>query len=120
MRRLGRSVFFLLLFIPVFAHGHVYMLESFPPENAVLYESPEKVSLTFVGSVEPMFSTIEVFNSNGMKVSKKSICKEDDTIMEAELEKDLPSGEYTVKWKCMSLDGHKQTGEFKFKIDRNK
>jgi methionine-rich copper-binding protein CopC len=106
-----------LLFIPVALFAHVYQLECNPPENAVLSQPPEKVTITFLGSVEPVFSKVEVFDMNGNKVSKKTICREDDTIMEAELDKNLPAGEYTVKWMCMSLDGHKQKGEYTFKIE---
>ena len=92
-------------------------LYGYPPENAVLFKSPEKVTITFLGSIEPVFSKIEVYDKNGKKVSQKTICREDDTIMEAELDRNLPAGEYRVKWKCMSLDGHKQTGEYTFKIE---
>lgn len=64
-----------------------------------------------------MFSKIEVFDQNGKKVSKETRCTQDDTVMEVALEKGLPPGTYTVKWKCMSLDGHKQTGEYTFRIE---
>ncbi len=106
-----------VLLIPVALVAHVYQLECSPPQNAVLSEAPEKVTITFLGSVEPAFSKVEVFDKSGKKVSKKTICREDDTIMEAELDKDLPAGEYKVEWKCMSLDGHKQKGEYTFKIE---
>ena len=107
----------LLFVLPALSTGHVYIMESYPTENAVLNESPEKVTLTFLGSVEPMFSKIEVFDKDGKKVSEKTACREDDTIMEVALIEKLPPGTYTVKWKCMSLDGHKQTGEYTFKIE---
>ena len=115
MKRL--AALFAILLIPVTLFAHVYQLESYPPENAVLSESPEKVSITFLGSIEPVFSKIEVYDKNGKKVSKKIKCREDDTTMETELDRNLPAGEYRVKWKCMSLDGHKQKGEYTFKIE---
>jgi copper transport protein len=105
-----------MLLIPVALFAHVYQLECYPPENAVLSESPKKVTITFLGSVEPAFSKTEVFDMNGKKISKKTTFREDDTIMETELGKNLPDGEYKVKWRCMSLDGHKQKGEYTFKI----
>lgn len=116
MKKLFILIGIVVTLYPVVTFGHVYLLECNPPENGVMSEPPEKISMTFVGSVEPMFSKIEVSDSNGKIVSKKTECKEDDTIMETELDKNLPPGEYTVKWKVMSLDGHKQTGEFKFSI----
>lgn len=43
--------FFILtaIVIPVISSAHVYILESFPPENSVMYESPKTVAITFVG-----------------------------------------------------------------------
>lgn len=104
----------LLIVIPGFVSSHVYILEQNPPPDAVLKAPPKKVRIVFVGSVEPVFSRIEVFDPNGKKVSKKSKCLEDDTIMEVALQENLSPGKYTVKWICVSLDGHKQTGEYTF------
>jgi copper transport protein len=115
MKRL--AALFAILLIPITLFAHVYQLECYPPKNAVIYESPKKVTITFLGSIEPAFSKVEVFDKSGKKVSKKTICREDDTVMEAELDKNLPAGEYKVKWKCMSLDGHKQKGEYTFNIE---
>jgi methionine-rich copper-binding protein CopC len=108
--------FFVL--IPVIVDAHVYMMETNPEPNAILRESPKMVTITFLGSIEPAFSKIEVFDKSGKKVSKKKTkCREDDTIMEVELEEELAPGEYTVKWLCMSLDGHKQKGFYTFTIE---
>ncbi len=111
------SYIFLLLLIPAMAYPHVYLLECSPEQDSVLKTSPEKVRITFVGNIEPFFSKIEVFDQNGKKASKKKMkFFEDNTIMEVELQDNLEPGKYTVKWKCMSLDGHKQTGEYTFTI----
>ncbi len=107
----------MMIFIPVLVSAHVYILEYNPEQDAILDAPPEKITITFVGTVEPLFSKIEVFDSEGNKVSKKKTeFKEDDTVMEVALKKELDSGEYTVKWVCMSLDGHKQKGEYTFTI----
>jgi methionine-rich copper-binding protein CopC len=107
----------MMVFIPMFASAHVYILECNPDQDAVLETPPEKITITFVGSVEPFFSKIEVFDSEGNRVSeKKAEFSEDDTVMEVALKKELDTGEYTVKWACMSLDGHKQTGEYTFTV----
>jgi len=111
----------ILILISVFAiispaTAHIYVLESSPEPNSTVEKSPHIVRITFVGSLEPAFSKIEVYNEKGEKVSGKTIFKEDDTIMEVELKENLPSGKYTVKWKCMSLDGHLQKKQFFFYI----
>ena len=110
----------LLLVFPTNINAHVRMLDSFPPENSILNEPPEKVTLTFLGSVETVFSKVAVYDFSGNKVSKRETFREDDTVMEVSLDKNLPSGQYTVKWTCMSLDGHKQTGKYTFRVDHRK
>lgn len=108
---------FVLLLIPLPVFGHVYILECNPEQDAILDAPPEKITITFVGTVEPVFSKIEVFDSEGNKVSgKKTEFSEDDTVMEVTLKENLNPGKYTVKWTCMSLDGHKQTGEYSFTL----
>lgn len=115
MKKSALSVL-LLLAIPVVAFSHVYLLECYPAQDAEMKEAPEKVTITFVGSVETAFSKIEVFDPKGEKVSEKTRFLENDTVMEVDLGGDLKPGVYEVKWVCMSLDGHKQKGEYKFTI----
>jgi len=115
MRRTLCIIIFLLA-IPSIVFAHVYLLECSPEQNAVLDKAPEKVTIAFVGSVETAFSKIEVFNADGTKVSKKTSYSDSDTVIESALDDGIGPGEYTVKWKCMSLDGHMQTGEYKFTI----
>jgi methionine-rich copper-binding protein CopC len=106
----------LLFAIPGVCHSHVHILECDPQQGAVVTAPPAKVRITFGNSVEPLFSAVEVFDGTDKKVSGRTQFLEDDTIMESELQENLVPGEYTVKWKCMSLDGHKQTGSYNFKI----
>ncbi len=115
MKRLRIFTLFFIL-VPAIVYAHVYLRECSPAIDEVLTSSPKKVIITFVGSVEPAFSRIEVFNEEGKKLSKKTKFLEDDTVMEVELSEVLKSGTYTVKWLCVSLDGHKQTGSYKFTI----
>ncbi len=102
--------------LPLIVNAHIRMLQSSPEPDSVLNTSPGKVSITFLGSVEPAFSKIEVYDEKGNRVSKKTTFSDNDTTMEVELEKNLPPGVYTVKWKCVSIDGHKQNKEFRFTI----
>jgi methionine-rich copper-binding protein CopC len=110
------AVFVLLLLVPAVLYAHVYLRGTDPENGAVLDSCPGKVTMTFVGSLEPAFSKIEVFDQEGNKVSKKTTFRESDSVMEVELQEDLKPGEYTAEWLCVSLDGHKQKGSFAFII----
>ncbi len=111
-------IILLLLVIPVFAYPHAYLMESHPEESAMLSESPQKVSLHFLGFLEHFFSRIEVHDNEGNKVSKKTRLTdgEDGTVMDTDLMSNLTSGEYTVKWLCISKDGHRQDESYKFTV----
>jgi methionine-rich copper-binding protein CopC len=115
MRKLPIFIVFLLL-VPAVSAAHVYLLECSPAQDAIVEEAPGKVTVTFVGSVETAFSKVEVFGPDGEKVSGETEFLENDTVMEAVLEEDLQPGVYKVEWVCMSLDGHRQTGSYKFTI----
>lgn len=114
MKRL--AVLLALLLMPALAYAHVYLRSTEPAEGAVLDKAPQKVSVTFVGSVETAFSKVEVFAPDGEKVSDKTSFHESDSVMEVGLKEELPAGVYTVKWHCVSLDGHSQKGLFKFTV----
>jgi methionine-rich copper-binding protein CopC len=114
MKRLG--IFLVFLVIPALVSAHVYIRSVEPQEDAALAEAPKTVKMMFIGSLEPAFSKIEVFDAEGGKISKKPAFSEYNSIMEVELDEELGSGTYTVKWKCMSKDGHSQKGSFSFSV----
>ena len=106
----------LLIALPAIAYSHTSLLSSDPPRNAVLQSPPQKVTVNFLGAAEPAFSKLEVFDSKGNKVSKKAKFLEENTVMEVELSEGLKSGEFSVKWICIGLDGHKTQGSYKFTV----
>jgi methionine-rich copper-binding protein CopC len=117
MKKFSAIIFFLLV-IPSLAYPHAYLIETHPEEATTLTESPHKVSLHFLGFLEHFFSKVEVYDSEGSKVSNKTKLSdgEDGTVMVAELINDLNPGEYTVKWICISKDGHSQNDSYTFTV----
>jgi methionine-rich copper-binding protein CopC len=106
----------LFLVFPAAVSAHTHMRQCSPKQGAVVTAPPKSVSLTFSNSIEPTFSTLTVVDSSGKMVSGKTVFLEGNTVMETNLLKDLTPGTYTVKWKCVSLDGHKQTGSYTFTV----
>ena len=118
MKRNKILPFFIVLWlIPALGFAHVGMLNSAPAKNGFLSSSPEKVTIKFGGELEPAFSKVEVFDQNDKKVSGKITFLKSNKVMESELDENLPPGMYTVKIKCMSLDGHKIKEEYTFIIE---
>jgi methionine-rich copper-binding protein CopC len=108
--------FLFMLMLPTLSFSHSPIREAVPSSGDVLITSPEKVTIKFGKPFEPVFSKIEVFDKDGNKVSEKTKYLEDDTIMEVGIKKNVNPGEYTAKWKCMSLDGHNKSGHYKFTV----
>ncbi len=114
-----KNIFFVIAFfliLPQSVLSHVDLRETIPSEKAVLEIPPEKVVISFFGVIETNFSKIEVFDWNGDKVSLKTLVSEDASVMEVGFSKKLMPGEYTVKWLCVSTDGHKVKGSYKFTL----
>jgi methionine-rich copper-binding protein CopC len=111
------AFFIVLCLIPALGFAHVGMLNSSPAKNGFVSSSPEKVTIKFGGELEPAFSKVEVFDENDKKVSGKTIFLNSNKVMESELDDNLPLGMYTVKVKCMSLDGHTIKEEYTFIIE---
>ena len=118
MKKNNILAFFIALWlIPALGFAHVGMLNSSPAKNGFVSSSPEKVTVKFGGALEPAFSKLEVFDQDDKKVSGKTIFLKSNKVMESELDENLPPGMYTVKIKCMSLDGHKIKEEYTFIIE---
>jgi methionine-rich copper-binding protein CopC len=116
MRTLTLSALAMLsLASPAFAHA---MLErASPPVGSDVPAPPHAVTLTFTEGVEPLFSTIELRDSNGavLATGKPQIDHGNNRrlIVEVPL---LGSGSYTVTWHVTSVDTHKTEGSFRFTV----
>ena len=118
MKKTKILTFFIALWlIPALCFAHVGMLNSSPAKNGFVSSSPEKVTIKFGGPLEPAFSKIEVFDEKDKKVSGKTTFLKSNKVMESGLDENLPPGMYTVKIKCMSLDGHSIKEEYTFIIE---
>ena len=118
MKRNTILTFFIAFWlIPSLCFAHVGMLNSSPAKNGFVSSSPEKVTIKFGGPLEPAFSKVEVYDENDKKVSGKTIFLKKNKVMESVLDENLPPGIYTVKIKCMSLDGHTIKEEYNFFIE---
>ncbi|TMA11965.1 MAG: copper resistance protein CopC [Deltaproteobacteria bacterium] len=103
--------------IPSQSQGHAFPIHSEPRVGWTITTPPLKVTIWFDGELEPVFSTITVYNSVKQRVDKgNSRLNAADASM---LEVDLPAlapGVYRVYWKALSKDTHVIEGDFSFTI----
>ena len=121
MRYLLASVFVVLAILavtvaPVIAHAE--LLRSVPEANAALDHAPAQIELFFSEALEPSFSTIAVYRSDGTRVDNADsrVDVSDPAHLTASL-RSLADGVYTVSWKALSsVDGHVTSGAFPFAV----
>ena len=108
-----------LLLLPSLAWSHAFPDHSDPRVGSEVKSSPAQVKIWFDGGIEPLFSTLDVFDSNHNKVDKGDgqVDPKDNTVLEVSLPP-LPPGTYTVSWSVIALDTHHTEGTFKFSIGR--
>ena len=110
----------LLLTVSLFpssAWGHAFPDHSDPRVGSTVKTPPSKVQIWFDGGIEPLFSSLQVFDANRKQVDKgdSQVDPKDNTVLEVSLPP-LPAGTYTVVWSVIALDTHHTEGQFKFTI----
>ncbi|MGH6955149.1 MAG: copper homeostasis periplasmic binding protein CopC, partial [Caulobacteraceae bacterium] len=103
----------------VFAAGpalaHARLVASSPAANAVT-APPGEIVLRFSERLEQGFSSIELMKADGAKVAATSTVSPDRTAMTAKPAQPLTPGVYMVMWKALSVDTHRSSGDFAFKV----
>jgi copper resistance protein C len=125
MRLLQRMVLvFLALLLgiaafQVLAQAHAFPLRSDPRVGWTIPVSPPKVTIWFDGELEPVFSTITVYNSTKEQVDKGNsrVSGPDASVLEVDLPP-LAPGTYHVYWKALARDTHVTEGDFTFAINK--
>jgi copper transport protein len=107
-----------LMLAPGRVSAHAFLDRSDPAANAVIPGPPAEVRLWFTEPLEPDYSSAELFDANGTKVTTPSSRIGDDPKqLILPLPEDLPTGTYTVQWRNVSTaDGHPQSGYLPFTI----
>ncbi|MGA1591538.1 MAG: copper resistance CopC family protein [Candidatus Nanopelagicaceae bacterium] len=117
MKKLFLILFLLFLISP--ASAHTSLVSSLPESGAVLNEVPSEVRLKFnedlllIDTKNP--NRIEVINGIGQVVSGMTMVDGPEIYTPLDLSFE-PSGEYTVKYRVVSADGHPIEGEYQFTV----
>jgi copper resistance protein C len=120
-KKIGGALLGLLLIvpliIPVSSWGHAFPDHSDPRVGWELKTSPAQVKIWFDGRIEPLFSSLQVFDANHKEVDKgdSRVDPNDQTLLEVSLPP-LPPGTYEVSWSVVAIDTHHTEGRFKFTI----
>jgi copper transport protein len=98
--------------------AHASLARSEPVANAVLEESPQRITIWFTEPIAPEFSRIQLFDAAGTQVDNgdSQVDENDPQVLFVTIPS-LPDGLYTVSWRNVSsIDGHSVRGSFLFTI----
>ena len=111
------SFFVFLNILPKISWGHAFPDHSDPKVGATVSASPLSVRIWFDGDLEPVFSTIAVYDAGGRRMDKKDghVDASSPELLEVGLPS-LPAGTYRVFWNIVARDGHRTKGDFTFVI----
>lgn len=99
----------------VFAHASLVKAE--PARRAVLSTSPKQIRLWFNEEIEADYASLSVLDSDGNALTDRKPLVHPDDPKSIFLElPDLSSGQYTVKFRVLSVDGHVVDSDFKFTV----
>ena len=118
MTRLLKSAIILgALAMPSHSWAHAMLLKAEPAVGAVVSTAPQQLVLHFSEGVEPVFTTVIVTDTRGVRMDGGVVGRAEDDIktLFVPLRK-LPPGDYKVEWHATSVDTHKTNGKFGFTV----
>lgn len=98
------------------AQAHDRLTSSDPTSGASLESAPKEIELTFSADVQDVGGSVELVDGDGKAVSTGSPVTEGSTVTTA-VEDDLAAGDYTVRWRVVSSDGHAISGVIDFTVE---
>lgn len=94
--------------IPMLAQAHAALVRSEPARRATLSKPPTQIRLWFNERLEPAYASIKLFGADGTKqieTRNAAVDAADPKLLVLELPP-LAPGQYTVKYRVLSVDGH--------------
>ena len=119
MKRLFGALLLVIFLTPINAYAHSTLVTSNPKSGAVLSKSPNSISLTFNENLIKIagknVSRLSLTDSNNsvIKLGKATINKSRIT---AKINSALGKGNYKIRYRVVSSDGHPISGTIEFRI----
>jgi methionine-rich copper-binding protein CopC len=99
------------------AHAHPALETAVPGQGATV-SSPKEIRLTFTEDLVAKFSGLTVKDQNGqlIETANPSVDPGRKRLLIVPISKALPPGTYDVDWHAVSVDTHRVSGHFSFKV----
>ena len=98
------------------AQAHDRLTSSDPESGATLSEAPEDIELTFSATVQDVGGSVDLVDGDGDAVDVGSMSADGSTVTTS-VDEELPAGDYEVRWRVVSSDGHPISGVVTFSVE---
>lgn len=104
--------------MPLAAQSHAGLVKSEPGRRAVLTSAPQQIRLCFNENVEPKFSSVALTGADGkpVELGVPEPAPQEAQCLVAKIVRAIAPGNYTVKYKVLSVDGHVVDYGFTFSV----
>ena len=110
-------VFCILLVSPSAVLPHASLIKSTPARRAQIFKSPSQIHLWFSERLEARFSSLKVTDSSGNRVDLDNVGVDTNDPKRISVGvKPLVPGQYKIRFRVLSVDGHIVEDEFSFTI----
>jgi len=117
MARLWVLVFCILLVSPSTVLPHASLIKSVPARRAQIFKSPPQIQLWFSERLEARFSSLRVIDSSGNRVDLDNVAVDTNDPKRISVGvKPLVPGQYKIRFRVLSVDGHVIEDEVPFTI----
>ena len=107
----------LLLLFPHDVSAHASLVKSAPARRAVLFKAPPKIQLWFSEKLEARFSSVNVIDATGRRVDLGNAAVDAKDAKQLSVGViPIPPGQYRIKFRVLSVDGHVLEEDFPFTI----
>ena len=107
MVRLSVLVFCILLVSPSTVLPHASLIKSVPARRAQIFKSPPQIQLWFSERLEARFSSLRVIDSSGNRVDLDNVAVDTNDPKRISVGvKPLVPGQYKIRFRVLSVDGH--------------
>lgn len=100
------------------ALAHAILVKAQPDKESVVAEAPKEIVLVFNDAVGQEFLALAVIDASGKRVDKHDAQLDftDHSHLRASVEEKIPPGQYIVRYRVLSADGHVVSGKYSFQF----
>lgn len=106
----------ILMLFPASVAAHAELTEATPADGATVEGTPEEISATFNEPLETDGSTFSLRNAAGERLAVGRVDPDDPTRLIIDPVPELEPGEYEVRWRAASADGHAENDTWSFTV----